>query len=150
MNTDTVTLIERPYQEIVDDILTAMVGGVVREPIFFDVKEDLYPLAQPANAIRSITGSIPTPDGLSTVHYVFQKEVDFTFDAGHNAVAWLKGGQQPADESNFYVDYFRPDSTSPLTDINIGSVTRTVSEAIGREIATAYQQINQTYRSRYA
>ncbi len=149
MNTDTVTLIERPYQEIVDDILTAMVGGVVREPIFFDVKEDLYPLAQPANAIRSITGSIPTPDGLSTVHYVFQKEVDFTFDAGHNAVAWLKGGQQPADESNFYVDYFRPDSTSPLTDINIGSVTRTVSEAIGREIATVYQQINQAYRSGY-
>ena len=59
MNTDTVTLIERPYQEIVDDILTAMVGGVVREPIFFDVKEDLYPLSRPASAIRSITGLIP-------------------------------------------------------------------------------------------
>lgn len=148
MNIDTVTLIERPYQEIVDDILTAMVGGVVREPIFFDVKEDLYQLAQPANAIRSITGSILAPD-LSTVHYVFLNGVDFTFDAGHNAVVWLKGGQQPADESNFYVDYFRPDSTSPLTDINIGSVTRTVSEAIGREIATVYQQINQAYRSGY-
>lgn len=149
MNPDTVALIERPYQEIVDDILTAMVGGVVREPIFFDVKEDLYPLTQPASAIRSITGSILAPDGLSTMHYVFLNAVDFAFDAGHNAVAWLKGGQQPADESTFYVDYFRPDSTSPLTDINIGSVTRTVSEAIGREIATVYQQINQAYRAGY-
>ncbi|MGI9060228.1 MAG: baseplate J/gp47 family protein [Ktedonobacteraceae bacterium] len=147
MNPDTITLIERPYQEIVDDILTAMVGGVVREPIFFDVKEDLYPLSTSATTVRGITGSILAPDGLSTVHYVFLKEVDFTFDAGHNAVVWLKGGQQPADESTFYVDYFRPDSTSPLTDINIGSVTRTVSEAIGREIATVYQQINQAYRS---
>ena len=149
MNIDTVNLIERSYQEIVDDILTAMVGGVVREPIFFDVKEDLYPLAQPANALRSINGSISTPDGLSIVHYTFLNAVDFTFDAGHNAVAWLKGGQQPADESTFYVDYFRPDSTSPLTDINIGSVTRTVSEAIGREIAIVYQQINQAYRAGY-
>ncbi|PYX87770.1 MAG: hypothetical protein DMG67_18645 [Acidobacteria bacterium] len=149
MNTDTVTLIERPYQEIVDDILTAMVGGVVREPIFFDVKEDLYPLSRPASAIRSITGLILAPDGVNTVHYVFQNAVDFAFDAGHNAVAWIKGGQQPADESTFYVDYFRPDSGSPLTDINIGSVTRTVSEAIGREIATVYQQINQAYRAGY-
>ena len=149
MNTDTVTLIERPYQEIVDDIMTAMVGGVVREPIFFDVKEDLYPLSRPASAIRSITGLILAPDGVNTVHYVFQNAVDFAFDAGHNAVAWIKGGQQPADESTFYVDYFRPDSGSPLTDINIGSVTRTVSEAIGREIATVYQQINQAYRAGY-
>lgn len=150
MNTDTITLIERPYQEIVDDILTAMVGGVVREPIFFDVKEDLYPLSKPASTLRSITGSIPAPDNPEmTVHYVFQKEIDYTFDQGHNAVAWLKGGQQPADESTFYVDYFRPDSSSPLTDINIGSVTRTVSEAIGREIATVYQQINLAYRSGY-
>src|SRR5258708_6274092 len=149
MNTDTVPLIDLHFQEIVDYILTAMVGGVVIEPIFFDFKEDLYPLAQPANAIGRSTGTIPAPDGLSTVHYVFQKEVDFTFDAGHNAVAWLKGGKHPADESNCYVHYFRPGSTSPLTDINIGSVTRTVSEAIGREIATVYQQINQAYRSGY-
>jgi hypothetical protein len=46
VNADTVNLIERPYQEIVDDLLTAIVGGVVNEPIIFDVKFDLYPLAR--------------------------------------------------------------------------------------------------------
>lgn len=140
MNADTVTLIERPYQEIVDDLLTAIVGGVVNEPIFFDVKEDLYPLAQPASDVRGITGT------LDQKHYTFQREIDFVFSEGDNAVVW-EGGKKPDDETIFYVDYFRQNGRSPLSDINVGSVTRTLSEAIGREIATVYQQINQAYLS---
>jgi Baseplate J-like protein len=141
VNADTVTLIERPYQEIVDDILTAIVGGVVNEPIFFDVKEDLYPLSQPAQDVRSITGT------LQQRHHAFRKEVDFVFSEGDNAIVWQPGSAHPDDETIFYVDYFRRDSRSPLSDINVGSVTRTLSEAIGREIATVYQQINQAYLS---
>lgn len=147
MNAETVNLIERPYQEIVDDILTAIVGGVVNEPIIFDVKSDLYSLAQPAQAVRSITGTIESPDKPDGVHHTFQKEVDFLFNPDKNAVVWQDGGKKPQDETIFYVDYFRPNSRSPLTDINVGSVTRTLSEAIGREIATVYQQINLAYLS---
>lgn len=139
MNSDAINLIDRPYQEIVDDILTAIVGGVVNEPIFFDVKEDLYPLAQPASDVRSITGT------LKQAHHTFLKSVDFVFSEGDNAVVWQPGGAKPDDETIFYVDYFRRDSRSPLSDINVGSVTRTLGEAIGREIATVYQQINQAY-----
>jgi Baseplate J-like protein len=147
VNTDTVNLIERPYVEIVDDLLTAMVGGVVNEPIIFDLKSNLYPLAQPAKDVRGITGTIEAegkPDG---VHHTFLKEVDFVFNADKSAVVWQDSGQKPRDESTFYVDYFLPASRSPLTDINVGSVTRTLSEAIGREIATVYQQINLAYLS---
>jgi hypothetical protein len=143
MNLDTLNLIERPYQEIVDDILTAIVGGVVNEPIFFDLKETFYPLSRQAADVRGITG---TRDKL---HHTFQKEVDFLFSEGDNAVVWQPGGDQPDDETIFYVDYFRPEgqNRSPLSDINVGSVTRTLSEAIGREIATVYQQINRAYLS---
>jgi len=143
MNPETVTLIERPYQEIVDDILTAIVGGVVNEPIIFDVKIDLYPLAEPAKDVRGITGTV---NGES---HAFQKEIDFVFGADNNAVIWQGGGTWPSDETVFYVDYFRKESRSPLTDINVGSVTRTLSEAIGREIATVYQQINRAYLSAF-
>jgi hypothetical protein len=143
MNSETHTLIERPYQEIVDDILTAIVGGVVNEPIFYDLKEDQYALSQPARDVRSITG---THDSL---HHTFQKTVDFLFSEADNAVVWQDGGNRPDDETIFYVDYFRPNGGSPLTDINVGSVTRTLSEAIGREIATVYQQINQAYLSAF-
>lgn len=147
MNAETVNLIERPYQEIVDDILTAIVGGVVNEPIIFDVKSLLYPLAEPAQAIRSITGIIESPDTQEGIHHTFQKEVDFLFNPDKNGVLWQDGGKKPVDETIFYVDYFRPNSRSPLTDINVGSVTRTLGEAIGREIGTVYQQINLAYRS---
>lgn len=139
MDSQTVNLIERPYGDIVDDLLTAIVGGVVNEPMIFDVKADLYPLAEPAQEIRGITGTV------NQKPYTFLKNIDFQFDAGNNAVVWQGGGTWPDDETIFYVDYFRPNSRSPLTDINVGSVTRTLSEAIGREIATVYQQLNLTY-----
>jgi hypothetical protein len=152
MNSDTIALIDRPYQEIVGDILTAIVGGVVREPIIYDANASHYPLANQADTqrnIRSITGSVTPPGALYPVHYTFQNGVDFTYSAGTNAVVWITTGksQVPDDGSTFYVDYFLANSTSPLTDINIGSVTRTLSEAISREIATVYQQINLAYLS---
>ncbi len=141
MNSDTVYLLDRPFQDVVDDLLTAIVGGVVNEPIIFDVKEDLYQLSQPALDIRGITGTL---DG---ERHTFQKEVDFLFSEGDRAVVWQEGGKWPDDETTFYVDYFVPNSRSPITDINTGSVTRTISEAIAREIAVVYEQINQAYRS---
>ncbi|MET0624727.1 MAG: hypothetical protein ABW250_17400, partial [Pyrinomonadaceae bacterium] len=151
MNPQTVTLIERPYNDIVDDILTAIVGGVVNEQIVFDVKEDLYPLSQPASDVRSITGtrSERAPDGrlLPRARYTFQKLVDYDFSRADNAVVWLPGTARPDDETFFYVDYFIPDSRSPLSDINVGSVTRTLGESVGREIATVYQQIKAAYEA---
>jgi hypothetical protein len=142
VNAITAKLIDRPYQEVVDDLLTALVGGVVNEPIAFDVKSDVYPLASPAQGIRSITGT-----DNQGAHHSFQPRIDFTFDSVKNAVIWQDSGVKPKDETTFYVDYYRPNSNSPLTDTNVGSVARTICEAIGREIATVYQEINLAYQS---
>jgi uncharacterized phage protein gp47/JayE len=150
VNAATVNLLSRPYQQIVDDILTAMVGGVVNEQIIFDVNRSHYPLSHRATDIRSVNGEVTVPSTSATPQvnlHTFEVGIDFVFSAGDNSVAWLTGGTLPDDQSVFYVDYFRQDSTtvSPLTDLNIGSVTRTLSEAVGREIATVYQEINQAY-----
>ncbi len=149
MNIDTVNLIERPFLEIVDDLLVAMVGGVVNEPIIFDVKSELYPLSQPARDVRGITGTIDDEQEPEGLHHTFLKEIDFIFNPDKGAVVWQDGGKRPKDETKFYVDYFIPTSRSPLTDLNVGSVTRTMSEAIGREIAAVYQTINLTYLSAF-
>ncbi len=143
MNGDTSVLIHRPFGDLVDDLLTAVVGGVVNEPIPFDVKVLTYPLAEPAAGVRGITG---TAAGQPRT---FLLEIDFVFGAATNVVIWLEDGTLPDDDSTFFVDYFRVDSRSPLTDINVGSVTRTLSEAVGREIATVYQQINLAYLSAF-
>jgi len=139
VNAETVALLTRPYQDIVDDILTAIVGGVVNEPIFFELTEDTYRLSQPARDLRGVTSVV------NAAHHTFRKDVDFAFSEGDNAVVWLPKGDHPDDESPFYVDYVRRDARSPLSDINIGSVTRTLGEAIGREIATVYRQIDLAY-----
>ena len=144
MNQNTADLIDRPYQEIVDDILTAVVGGVVNEPIIFDLKILLYPLSEPALDVRKITGSAKGERS-----YTFQKGIDFTFSAIGNIITWQEDGTSPIDGSTFYVDYLRKESRSPLTDVNVGSVSRTLCEAIGREIATVYQQINLAYLSAF-
>ena len=143
MNGDTAILIRRPYGDLVDDILTSVVGGVVNEPIRFDLKVLTYPLAEPAAGVRGITG---TAGGDPRT---FLLEIDFVFGAATNVVIWLDDGTLPDDNSTFFVDYFRVESRSPLTDINVGSVTRTLSEAIGREIATVYEQINLAYLSAF-
>ncbi len=147
MNTETVNLINRLYPEIRDDLLTALVGGVVNEPLIFDDKVDFYPLAQAATDVRSITGTV-TPKGTDQPQrFTFQRGLDFEVTIGDaaSAIVWQKGGQHPDDDTIFYVDYFIPNSRSPITDINVGSVSRTICESIGREIATVYQQINQAY-----
>lgn len=143
MNGETVRLISRPYQEIVDDVLTAIVGGVVNEPILFDIKSDFYPLSEPAQDVRGITG---TRGGKP---HTFLKEIDFLFSLGDNAVEWQLEGTLPDDDTVFYVDYFRRNGSSPLSDINVGSVTRTLSEAVSREISTVYEQINAAYLSAF-
>jgi hypothetical protein len=140
MNLAAHDLITRPFGEIVDDLLTAVVGGVVNEPILFDLKAMRYGLAEPAAGIRSVTGTF------SQEHYQFRNEVDFTFDLGSNALVWLdKHDALPDDDTVIYVDYFRRFSNSPISDINVGSVTRTLMEAIARETALVYASINQAY-----
>lgn len=143
MNIDTVSLVYRPFADLVDDILTSVVGGVVNEPIRFDVKVLTYALAEPSAGVRGITG---TAAGLPRTFLV---RIDFEFSPVTNVVVWLDDGTLPDDDTTFYVDYFRVDSRSPLSDINVGSVTRTLTEAVGREIATVYEQINLAYLSAF-
>jgi hypothetical protein len=139
MEAETVHLVQRPYPAIVDDLLTAVVGGVVNEPISFDAGEDFYPLAKPAQAVRNISGMVEGSP------YTFQPDVDFVFHADQNAILWQFDETCPDDGSLFFVDYFPRGGQSPLTDTNVGSVTRTLSEAFGREIALVYRQIDQAY-----
>jgi hypothetical protein len=148
MKPETIALFERPYQEVIDNILTAVVGGIVAEPIYFDVKSTAYRLAQPAVDVRAVVGVVRvTVDNVTSIlRHTFLRDTDYAFSSETNAIVWL-GAALPDDESTFYVDYVRRDTLSPISDINIGSVTRTISEAIGREIATVYQQIDLAYKA---
>jgi hypothetical protein len=148
MNVDTLSLIQRSYGDLVDDLLTSIVGGIVNEPIPFDIKQTRYALSQPAQEVRSIKGTVADPSGNAAPGlHVFLANIDYAFSASNSSIVWLPKGTNPLDATTFYVDYFRPNTQSPLSDINVGSVTRTLTEAIGREIQTVYQEIYNAYLS---
>jgi hypothetical protein len=140
-------LIVRPYNEVVDDVLVAMLGGVVNEPLIYSTRDDAYPLVQEARDVRGITGVAFDEQAGKAIHYTFLPNVDWAF-APPKTVRWLERGTKPVEGSTFYADYFRQDAPdSPLTDINVGSVTRTLTEAISRELAVLYSQVNLAYQS---
>jgi hypothetical protein len=148
MNVDTLSLIQRSYGDLVDDLLTSIGGGTVNEPIPFDIKQLRYALSQPAQAVRSVKGTIADQSGNAAPGlHVFLANIDYVFSASDSSIVWLPKGTNPLDATTFYVDYFRPNAQSPLSDINVGSVTRTLTEAIGREIQTVYQEIYNAYLS---
>jgi Baseplate J-like protein len=148
---ETVHLVERPYAEVVDDVLTTLLGGVVNEAIEYDLKAAAYPLSRRAAAVRSVTGTVleadPATGDLLPRRVQFLPEKDWTFAPGANEVVWLDDGVRPADETLFYVDYLPPGARPPLTDVNVGSVTRTLTEAVSREITGLYEQVNEAYRA---
>jgi hypothetical protein len=149
VNGETVSLVQRPYREVVEDVLTALLGGVTNERIEYDLKTDRYPLARPAGEVRAVDGSlrVAAADGTETLQrYSFVRETDWTFSQADNELVWL-GGRRPADETPFDVDYLPRDAASPITDVNVGSVARTVTEAVAREIAVVWEQVNQAYRA---
>src|SRR6202035_1528746 len=95
---------------------------------------------------RSVKGTVPDDAGNPRPElFTFQLNVDYAFSPSDFSVVWLPKGTWPLDETAFFVDYFRTTAPSPLTDVNVGSVTRTLAEAIGREIATVYQEILNAY-----
>jgi len=148
---ETVHLVERPYLEVVDDVLTALLGGVVNEAIAYDVKAAAYPLSRRAAVVRSVTGSVleadPAGGPPKLRRLQFLPGRDWIFAPGSNELVWEDGGTRPADETLFYVDYLPPDTRPPLTDVMVGSVTRTLAEAVSREIAGVYEQVDEAYRA---
>ncbi|MEM9010943.1 MAG: baseplate J/gp47 family protein [Pseudomonadota bacterium] len=150
MTPATENLVRRSFAEVVDDILTRLIGGVVNEPILFDVKSDVYPLSQPALQVRGLTGELELAEGEvedeTAGNHSFLPTIDFDYDADLAAIVWREGGARPRQASRFFVDYTLPDADPPMTDINVGSVARTICEAVGREIAIVYEEINRAYR----
>lgn len=131
----------KPYEEILQDCLTQLTGGIVNEENTYSKNILEYPLVQtPVKNISSINGTVRGEP------YTFQKGIDYKLSDDNMALLWLEG-TRPDESTTIYVGYYPEDVYSPVTDINIGSVLRTLTEAYSREVATLYSQIDLVYQS---
>ncbi|MCE8426290.1 MAG: baseplate J/gp47 family protein [Candidatus Methanoperedens sp.] len=75
---------------------------------------------------------------------IFRKEIDYRQSG--NMVEWLHDGEKPDENTPFFVNY-RLDAPMIITDINPGSVIRTIIESVALEIDYLYAQMNQIYNA---
>jgi uncharacterized phage protein gp47/JayE len=75
---------------------------------------------------------------------MFANRVDYRLI--DNGIEWLGGGEHPDNGTDFEVQY-KFAKPSGISDVNTGSVVRTLAEAISREIEFLYLQMEQAYLS---
>ena len=177
MTTEPHGFVPRPYPDIVRDLLTTLTGGTVRETAVVptdDVIELRLLAERPIRRVSHLQGEIEitrvvrAPNGdvvlgadgepeQETVGVPFRfTDADFElFATGaegdeHDAIRFRPNGHRPRTGSTVTVNYY-PTQTLPvpITDLNVGSVTRTMLESVARELAVQELLMENIYRSAF-
>ena len=143
-----------PYAQFVNDLLTSLTGGVVREQFTFLPEDGPFRLSPPAPLIKSTLQVFGQSGG---VYANFQRDRDFALTADF-AIQWNAAADGtpaadavwPDEGTPFYVnyDYAAPSGPAPLlTDRNPGSVIRILAESFAREYAVLSRQLESVYKA---
>ncbi|HYQ46038.1 MAG TPA: baseplate J/gp47 family protein [Polyangiaceae bacterium] len=158
------TFVDRTYPDIVRDVLTNLTQGVTREVHRVSYNAlgrplqvpDVVLLRRPVRRVSLVQGVIDgRAAGDPPVPYTFTlNDYELVGDDAApkelSRIRFLPFGRKPAPESEVVVNYYpRTTEPTPLTDLNVGSVTRTVVEALSRELALLYAQLNLVYDSAF-
>ena len=143
-----------PYGVFVDDLVSALTGGVVREEFVF------LPENAPFRLGASFEPGTVRVQGLAGVAFFrFREGTDFAVEPD-GTIVWLAadpvtpapGATWPDLGTHFYASYERPrGSQAPprLTDRNPGSVVRTLAESFAREYAVISRQLELVYQGAF-
>jgi len=159
-----VSFIDRSYPDIVRDVLTNLTQGVTREIHRVDYDADARPIVVPDIALERrpvrrasfVQGVIEAADpGDPPVPYIFTaNDYDLVGDepgaTDLHSIRFRPFGRKPAPGTDIAVNYYpRTTDPVPVNDLNVGSVVRTVLEAVSREMALLYTQLNAVYESAF-
>ena len=145
------TYAAEPYAQFVDDLLSALTGGTIREQFRFLPENDPFRLG----AVGPILpGSVRVFGQVDASYFRFRPQTDFDLDPG-NIIAWNKDDEGlpaknavvPDPGSVFFASYETSDATRALTDRNPGSVTRLLAESFAREYAVLSRQLEAVYQA---
>jgi uncharacterized phage protein gp47/JayE len=156
-----VSLVERTYPDIVKDMLTVLTGGIASEvyPIVYATGQSPQPLPQvvlkrrPVTRISAVSGFIgdrTADDELLPYSFGLNDYELISSDAAHpealDTIRFLPFGHPPADGTSITVNYYpRNAEKTVITDVNVGSVARTMLETVARELGALYAQLNLAY-----
>jgi uncharacterized phage protein gp47/JayE len=144
-----------PYGVFVDDLVTALTGGTIREEFVYPATTNAPRLSAGDQYLLDTVRLHGVADG-SFTRFVLDK--DYSIDSG-GVISWLATGASgsavpvtPDPGSRFYVSY----ETKPgykrqpaLTDRNPGSMLRTLAESFAREYAVVSKQLEKIYQAAF-
>lgn len=155
------SLVDRGYGEIVADVLTTLTQGVVGETHRIDYDPLARPLRVPdvvlnrrpvkrVSAVRGlVAGAKPDDPPVATIFALNEYDLVAGSDnpASPDCIRFRPlSRRKPAPGTDVLVSYYpRTTDPTPLTDLNVGSVARTLLEAVSRELAALYAQLNLAY-----
>ena len=151
------SFVARAYPDIVRDLLTALTCGTVRETATAthndEGRVEAVRLQQrPVRRVSHVEERRINPDNTEeTIRYT---PVDYELiDSGNNeldSIQFRNSKKQPADGSLLTINYFpKVIDPVPLTDLNVGSVVRTLMETFSRELSLSELQMEHVYKSAF-
>lgn len=153
------TFAPRPYPDIVRDLLTSLTHGTIRESVTVPAaisEGGVIELKQMANRpirrVSHLEGMVELANG-NEVPYRFTP-ADFELvepeGEGFNTIRFRDGGARPPPGSLLVINYYPVQiAPPPLTDLNVGSVARTLLEAVAAELTMQEQLLDRVYRSAF-
>jgi uncharacterized phage protein gp47/JayE len=130
---------KKNHKQIASDILTQICGGEYTEKPLYVGGKNLYKLTNsPVTQVKSVEGT------LNSTGRAFVQNVDYGLAI--DSIEWLAKGVHPDENTVFTVQYVFT-RASGISDVNVGSVVRTLVEAVSREIEFFYLQMEQAYLS---
>ena len=136
----------RDFPEVLDNLLTEVVGGVAAEAQPFP-PPGATPGAPLEHALehpkaKRIVSAYGSRNGESLR---FREGVDYELQPDGQTLRWLEGAALPDAGSIVHMNYLREDVPPTLTDLQVGSVLRTLAESVSLEIARLYAQLDAVY-----
>jgi hypothetical protein len=135
----------RPFPEVLDNLLSQLAGGVAAEEHPFPPAgaAPLHHALQrpPVAEVVSVYGSRDAQPRL------FRRDVDYKLLPDRQTIEWQKGAELPDPGTLIAVSYFPASAQPVLTDLQTGSVVRTLAESVGLEIARLYAQLDAVYQA---
>jgi hypothetical protein len=140
---------KKRYIEIVDDILQHITRGQTSEKHLFSNSSRIYKLESlPEN--KFVLGEIKLRGFLNGNPHNFAYDRDYKI-RDTNSIEWNIGENnsrdisRPDENSLFEISYVFNNS-SGLTDVNTGSVLRTIVEGISKEVESLYDEMESVYK----
>ena len=158
------SFVDRQFPEIVRDVLTNLTQGVTGEPHLVDYDPAARPVQvpdivlsrRPVKRVSAVEGFVPgaRPEDDVQAYSFTLSDYELVSDPRDpqdvSRIRFLPFGRKPAAGTMVRVNYYpRTTEPVPVNDVSVGSVVRTVLEAVSKELGILYTQLNLAYDSAF-